>query len=38
MSPFALCSCYVDELVQEQNKSITIKNRRIWEFLSFQQL
>ena len=25
MSPFAFCSCYIDELVQEQNKSLTIK-------------
>jgi hypothetical protein len=25
LSPFVFCSCYIDELVQEQNKSLTIK-------------
>ena len=35
LSPFVFCSCYIDELVQEQNKSITIKNRRKWELMDF---
>jgi hypothetical protein len=35
LSPFAFCSCYIDELVQEQNKSLTIKKRRKWELMDF---